>query len=558
MTQPGPFSQRALILAPQGRDSTIAAALLGEAGCPSYICADQAELLRELDKGAGLALIAEEALRSDELLPLARWVAGQPPWSDLPVIVLTFRGGGLERNPTAAHISELLGNVAFLERPFHPTTLISVVKTAARSRARQYQARTHLQELVDAEQRLQAERSALAELNETLEQRVRERTEALIAESQEKQRAQDQLRQIQKIETIGHLTGGVAHDFNNLLAAVLGNLELLRKRLPDDPKLRRLVEGALKGAQRGASLTQRLLAFARKQDLQPVAADIAQLVEGMRELVARLSGPTIALEMQIARDLPAARVDPNQLELAVLNLVVNARDAMPEGGTATITLDQPEEADPSLEPGRYLRLTVADTGIGMDEATLEHAIEPFFSTKQLGKGTGLGLSMVHGLAMQLGGALRLRSKPGEGTAATLWLPVTSEQVQAQSVAEPRISSVARPAVILVVDDDPLISASTTDMLEDLGHTVIETHSGPQALEVLSSSARVDLLMTDYAMPEMMGLELVEQAKTMRPGLPVLLATGYAELPPDTAVNLPRLAKPYQQEQLAAQLAVLLR
>lgn len=558
MPQAGPLSQRALILAPRGRDAAIAAGLLAEAGHPSRICAELGELLRELDRGAGLALIADEAVRNADLRSLSAWIAGQPSWSDLPIILMTLRGGGVERNPVAARLSELLGNVTFLERPFHPTTLISLVNTAMRSRQRQYEARTILQNLVEAEQRLEAEHAALAHLNETLEQRVRDRTQALLAESSEKQRAQDQLRQVQKIETIGHLTGGIAHDFNNLLAAILGNLELLQRRIPDDPKLHRLIAGALQGARRGASLTQRLLAFARKQDLQATAHDIGELIGEMKELLRRLAGPQVTISAQIAPDLPPAKVDANQLELAILNLVVNSRDAMPEGGTVTITLDEPDAPDPTLRPGRYLRLTVADTGTGMDEATLERAVEPFFSTKQLGKGTGLGLSMVHGLAMQLGGTLRLHSRPGEGTTATLWLPVTTEQIQQHPTVSAPQASAAAPAVILVVDDDPLISASTTDMLEDLGHTVIETHSGRQALRVLSSDARVDLMMTDYAMPEMMGLELAREARAMRPGLPVLLATGYAELPPDTSLELPRLAKPYLQEQLAAQLAVLLR
>lgn len=557
MNRPANFSRRALILAPLGRDGSIAAGLLAEAGYPAHVCADLGELVRELDRDAGLALIADEAVRHVDLRPLSNWINGQPPWSDLPIILLTSRGGSVERNPGAARIPELLGNVTFLERPFHPITLVSGVRTAIRSRDRQYQARTHLQEMVEAEQRLEMERAALAHLNETLEQRVQERTQALIAESNEKQVAQEQLRQIQKIEAIGHLTGGVAHDFNNLLAAILGNLELLLKRLPDDPKMRRLVDGAIQGARRGASLTQRLLAFARRQDLQTRPTDIGQLVEGMRDLLSRLAGPRITLDIRVAGRVSPAKVDANQLELAILNLVVNARDAMPQGGTVTVALDEPEQGDAALPPGRYLRLTVVDTGVGMDQATLEQAIEPFFSTKQLGKGTGLGLSMVHGLAIQLGGALRLRSHVGRGTTATLWLPVTAERVHVQHHASAQPPA-ARSATILVVDDDPLISASTTDMLEDLGHTVIETHSGKEALSVLSGSRDVDLLLTDYAMPEMMGLELAKKARSLRPGLPVLLATGYAELPPDTSLDLPRLAKPYLQEQLAAQLAVLLR
>src|SRR5690606_35163534 len=298
---------------------------------------------------------------------------------------------------------------------------------------------------------------------------------AFFREMTERRRAEEQLRQAQKMETIGQLTGGVAHDFNNLLAAIQGNLELLRKRLPDDPQIRRFIDGALQGTQRGASLTSRLLAFARRQDLRPEPTDLGALLEGMRGLMERSIGPLITMNFELGQALPPARVDPNQLELAILNLAVNARDAMPEGGTLTMTLDQREGG--AALPGQYLRLGVADTGSGMDVKTLASAIEPFFSTKELGKGTGLGLSMVHGLAVQLGGELRLSSELGKGTTAELWLPVSSEpveemtQMQAEAVASPVAST------ILVVDDDALINMSTVDMIEDLGHTALEAYSG---------------------------------------------------------------------------------
>ena len=273
---------------------------------------------------------------------------------------------------------------------------------------------------------LAAERTALAELTATLEQRVEQRTADLMKEVAAREKAQEQLRQAQKMETIGQLTGGVAHDFNNLLMAVMGNLDLLRKRMPDDPRLHRLIDGALQGAERGASLTQRLLAFARQQDLRAVPVDLRALIQGMIDLLERSLGPRVALRLDVPEGLPPARVDANQLELAVLNLAINARDAMPDGGAIEIRVcEYQASGDPALKSGRYLKLSVIDTGNGMTPEILKRAIEPFFSSKPLGKGTGLGLSMVHGLAVQLGGALQLSSTVGKGTTATLVLPVAT-------------------------------------------------------------------------------------------------------------------------------------
>jgi CheY-like chemotaxis protein len=360
------------------------------------------------------------------------------------------------------------------------------------------------------------------------------------------------------METIGQLTGGVAHDFNNLLAAIQGNLELLRKRLPDDPQIRRFIDGALQGTQRGASLTSRLLAFARRQDLKPEPTDLAALLEGMRGLMERSIGPLIAIEMTLAPDLPPAKVDPNQLELAILNLAVNARDAMPEGGRLSVSLDQLDGKKSGLElSGAFLRLQVTDTGTGMDSQTLKSAIEPFFSTKELGKGTGLGLSMVHGLAVQLGGALQLKSELGKGTTAELWLPISAAPIKEVQHMEPEQASAPQASVILVVDDDALINMSTVDMIEDLGHTVLEAYSGKEALEILQSGKQIDALVTDYAMPGMTGVELATKAREINPNLPILLATGYADLPSGTTTDLPRLSKPYQQTELANQIGKLL-
>jgi CheY-like chemotaxis protein len=327
--------------------------------------------------------------------------------------------------------------------------------------------------------------------------------------------------------------------------------------MPNDPRLHRLVEGAIQGAERGASLTQRLLAFARQQDLRAVSVDLRALIEGMVDLLQRSLGPRVELRLDIPRGLPPARIDANQLELAILNLAINARDAMPDGGRIYIAVSEYQtKGDAALVPGRYLKLSVADTGTGMSPEILKRAIEPFFSTKQVGKGTGLGLSMVHGLAVQLGGTLQLTSTVGKGACATLVLPVATGAPEAESPTPPA-EKTKRKAVILFVDDDPLIAMSTTEMLEDLGHRVIGANSGQHALDILKSEQPLDLMVTDHMMPGMTGLELAAASQKVRPSLPVLLATGYAELPEGTQLNLPRLAKPYHQDQLRDQLDQLL-
>jgi PAS domain S-box-containing protein len=682
--KPGASSERAVILAPRGRDASVAAALIQEAGYNADVCADLAALMQEIGGGAGLAVIAEEAIKTADLRGLTRWLNDQPSWSDFPIVLLTHQGGGPERNPDAQRLGQALGNVTFIERPFHPTTLASVVSSAVRGRRRQYQTRAILEDLTESENLLQtalnaghlgalelhlpefeleasdtcktfygrqpedpfsysellaaihpddrasrqqvldrsiesgkdysleyrniwpdgsihwvdiraravrrpdgsirslvgvssditarkvaeierenllaqlaAERTALAELTATLEQRVEQRTADLMKEVAAREKAQEQLRQAQKMETIGQLTGGVAHDFNNLLMAVMGNLDLLRKRVPDDPRLHRLIDGALQGAERGASLTQRLLAFARQQDLRAVPVDLPALIRGMVDLLERSLGPRVALRLDLSQALPPARVDANQLELAVLNLAINARDAMPDGGTIEIRIAEFQASrDPALKSGRYLKLSVIDSGKGMTPEILKRAVEPFFSSKPLGKGTGLGLSMVHGLAVQLGGALQLSSAVGKGTTATLILPVATNAPEVESPAQ-AVTKVSRSAVILFVDDDPLIAMSTTEMLEDLGHHVIGASSGVHALDIIRSEQPLDLMMTDHVMPGMTGVELAAASRELRPSLPILLATGYAELPEGAQLDLPRLAKPYHQDQLRDRLDQLL-
>ncbi len=386
-----------------------------------------------------------------------------------------------------------------------------------------------------------------------------------VTERQQTQRALDEARealfQSQKMDAIGQLTGGIAHDFNNLLAAVLGSLELLRKRLPDDPKSQRLLDNAVQGAERGAALTRRMLAFARRQDLNPETVDVISLVAGMTDLLERSIGPAVIIETLFPPDLTLVRVDANQLELALLNLAVNARDAMPDGGRLVIAAAAETVAPghaSNLAPGDYVRLSVTDAGEGMDEATLARAMEPFFTTKGIGKGTGLGLSMVHGLAEQSGGRLILRSRVGEGTAAELWLPAAQSAASLPPLDQPVVTPAGdRLLTVLAVDDDVLVLLNTTAMLEDLGHKVFEAGSAREALDILRRQPDIDLVITDQAMPQMTGLQLAETIKAERPGLPVILATGYAELPADVDRILPKLSKPFSPKALRTMIATVL-
>lgn len=395
----------------------------------------------------------------------------------------------------------------------------------------------------DVTERVRAE-EALAALNADLERLVEEGAAKIV--------------QMQKMESLGRLTGGVAHDFNNLLMVVSSALEMLAKRIPeDDETARRLIDGAAEGARRGTALTQRMLAFARRQDLVPRPTPLPDLVSGMIELVRRTLGPRIAVETRFSTPLPPALVDANQLELALLNLAVNARDAMAEGGRLAIcvdetVLDEAGAARAGTRPGRFLRIRVADTGSGMDAPTLARATEPFFTTKDVGRGTGMGLAMVHGLALQSGGAFSLASVPGDGTTAEILLPASETRDEAPAVAQDAAARTeARPLAILAVDDDALVRMGTVAMLEDLGHAVLEAGSGGDALAILRAGEPVDLVVTDQMMPGMTGLELAEAIRAERPGLPVILATGYSEIPKDALARLGgMLAKPFSQGQLA--------
>ena len=641
MSTPGLLSERAIILAPKGRDSQIALMILQEAGFPALVAHNLLELNEELTLGAGMAIIADEALRGGDISSLVETLERQPPWSDIPIVLLT-RHGGPEQNPSA-FLGSMLGNVTFLERPFHPATLVSLVTTAIRGRRRQYEARARMADMLEAEQRLQnalkagrlgswqleAEfltlscsditkshygRSAdapfayedwldtvyaadqprmqsalqrsldsgedfiieyrnlwpdgslnwvdvrarairakngrvsslvgvtsditerkqaegqLRRLNETLEQQVEERTSQL-------RHNEEVLRQSQKMEAVGQLTGGIAHDFNNMLTGIIGSLELLRRRLARGrtEDLDGLIELGVTSANRAAALTHRLLAFSRRQSLDSKPVELNQLVNSMGELLHRSINESIRLEMHLSDDLWTAEADPNQLESALLNLVLNARDAMPEGGLLIVessnrSLDASfTNAHENLLPGDYVVLSVSDTGCGMPQSVINRAFDPFFTTKPIGQGTGLGLSMIYGFSKQSHGHVSISSEVGKGTTVELYLPrFKGLQVQDE---QPYISNqtLAKDGeTVLIVEDDPAVRALVSEVLNELGYKFVEAADGTEAVPILESGQRIDLLISDVGLPGMNGRQLAEIARQFRPGLKVLFITGYAE------------------------------
>jgi signal transduction histidine kinase len=485
---------------------------------------------------------------------LAEFMRGNERARHIPIIFLTAGTTDTVRRFRGYEA----GAVDFLQKPIEPDIL--------RSKAGVFF------DLYQQRRQILHQRDALAEAADRLEDQVRERTaeleaalSQLQAETAERERAEASLRQIQKMEAIGQLTGGIAHDFNNMLTGIMGSIDLMRRRIAEGrfDELDRYMDAAAASGARAAALTHRLLAFARRQSLDPKPVEINGLIRSMSDLIEQAVDETIDFKLVLAPDLPFGNIDPNQLENAVLNLAINARDAMPAGGaltveTSVVTLDEAYvAARPGLSPGRYLVIAVSDTGVGMPPELIEKVFDPFFTTKPTGQGTGLGLSMVYGFARQSGGAVRIHSEIGVGTTVKLYLPATEARPSAKPAPAPYI----RPGDgerVLVVEDDPAVRMLVREVLEELRYEPVEFADPLAALPYLASDARIDLMISDVGLPGMNGRQLAETARAHRPGLPILFITGYAE---NAAIragflgsNMAMVSKPFSLSDLAAKVS----
>ena len=543
-------TDRVVVYAPIGRDGPAIVDVLARSGVLAELCADLTCLAEEIENGAAAAFVAEEGLFGRDLTRLADWVAGQPAWSDLPFVVLTSRQELPAVTAWRQQLVEVLRNVSLLERPVQAITLSSAVRAALRARRRQYQVR----DLIDSRARAAAELERLV-VDRTIELEAANRE--LQLQMDERQKVEETLRQAQKIEAIGQLTGGVAHDFNNLLMVISGGLDMLG-RTEDAERRERLMAGMRQAAQRGSGLTRQLLAFSRRQPLTPQPIDLSRQVGGMSELLDRSLRGDVHVRLDFEKDLWPTDVDPGELELVVLNLAVNARDAMPEGGTITLRARNAPGSD-DTQPD-YVELAVIDTGTGIPDDVIQRVFDPFFTTKDIGKGSGLGLAQVHGFAIQSGGSVRIESTPGVGTKVILLLPRSHRQ---PLIAERHLVDVhagepvrVSQGSVLLVEDDDEVAALVSEMLDHLGYAVTRVASAQAALGAFANGRDVDLVFSDIMMPGgMNGVDLARELHRRRPDLPVLLTSGYADAArrDADAANVLILPKPYEIDDLSAAL-----
>ncbi len=502
------------------------------------------QALEHLLRNEVAVILVDVAMPELDGFELAKMIREHPRFARIAIIFVS-----------AVHMSEIdslrgyqAGAVDYVSVPVVPALLRAKVRIFCEL----YRKTRQLESLnAELEQRVADRTAELEAANAELERRVEART-------REREQALAQVAEMHKLESLGQLTGGLAHDFNNLLMVVMSGIELARKRVAGDARLTGWLDQAMEAAANGAALTKRMLAFARRQELKPESCALPDVVIGMAEMMSHSLDPKIRISVDLPSELPAVQIDRNQLEVALLNLGLNARDAMPQGGELVIKARTAEEAHlpEKLAPGAYVHVRVTDTGVGMDADTLRRAWEPFFSTKPTGKGSGLGLSMVHGLMLQSGGAIEIASRPNEGTAVSLWLPVAPESLSTKHGPAGSAPTGNTPRRILLVDDDPLVLTVTADMLRELGHQPIEMSSAHRALEVLRAGERPDLAILDYAMPEMSGVALAYAVLETYPDLPLLLATGYSERE-KAGGKLPRLDKPYTIAELARQIGLLI-
>ena len=539
-----------LVLTPTGCDADRAADLLQREAISFRVLRDGRELGSALDETTGAVLVADEALLTADLAEVRRQLEAQPAWSDLPFVVLTHGGSTARRTLDELRLPEALGNVMFLERPLNALTLVSAVRTALRARRRQRQVRDHLAERAAVTEELTRNR-------EELERLVVERTQSLERAMEERKLTEAALARAQKMEAVGRLTGGIAHDFNNLLTAMVGSLELLQARVAHDPRATHHADVAVQAAERGAKLTGQLLAFSRQQRLDLRSVDVNTLVRNMDGLVPRAVGSGVEVRFDLATEGSWAVADPNQLELAILNLAINARDAMAEGGVLTIATACTASDEPVAGTGETITIAVTDTGIGMSPEVLAHAFEPFYTTKGLGKGTGLGLAQVYGIARQSGGDVRIESESGRGTTVTILLPRIEPPARRTNGAEAVGEIVPEPSKrgdrvpVLVIDDDPAVRETLVQGLEFDGFDVIEAADGRAGLTLLERGAPAVLAVIDFAMPGMNGAEVARAVQRLRPGLPIIFASGYAETAAlDGISGAVTLRKPFKIADLA--------
>ena len=552
---------RILILAPSGRDAPAVAEVIARAGMSPHTCSTGEALCVQIAEGAGAILIAEEVLKSRPTVDrLHRTLTEQSAWSEVPVLLIAKTAGrGLTR-PAAERIGDYR-NVVMLERPLRSATLISALQSALTARRRQYEIRDHLLERARQD-------TELRRLNETLEQRVKARTRELQQALQDLQKAmhereevQRALAQAQKTEAIGELTGGVAHDFNNLLMVINGGLDLL-ERSADPERRRKLITAMRQAAGRGQALTRQLLAFARRMILAPEPVNLLNLIEGMRILVGGALRGDITVEVDLDPMLWPVLADPGQLELALLNLAVNARDAMPSGGVLTLAGGNEwlEGSGPNGAMGEFVRIEVRDTGTGIPPDIIDRIFDPFFTTKTIGKGTGLGLSQVYGFASQSGGDIKVHSVVGQGATFILRLPratMASAEAQPERSQPPSERLAQGGRKVLVVEDNDHVAELAMEMMTTLGFVVERVANAREALAKLAADGRdVDLVFSDVVMPGgINGVQLARELKRLRPELPVLLTSGYSdalrELDPNE--DLPLIEKPYRLETLQSAL-----
>ncbi len=550
MAPDSPARDRVLVYAPIGRDGPASAELLRRGGIDAFVCDDLPRLVTELKIGAAAVFVAEEGLFGKDLSDLSGWIEAQPPWSDLPFVVLTSRHEQPRVAAWRLTIVEALRNVSLLERPVQPITLTSAVQAALRARTRQYEVQTLLGAREKAAQQLEALVTART-------QQLKSANAELLVQMAERTRIEENLRQAQKMEAIGQLTGGVAHDFNNLLMVIQGGLDMIDRQT--DPERRgRMLQGMRQAAERGSALTRQLLAFSRRQPLAPEAVDLQARIGGMRELLDRSLRGDVHVDLEFDADLWPVEVDAGELELVVLNLAFNARDAMPKGGEIVLSARNVENWREGDILGDFVRLEVRDTGTGMSEAIKARVFEPFFTTKEIGKGSGLGLAQAYGFARQSGGSVRIESVEGEGTSVILMLPRSGKPVgEAPRPAldtGPHRSATRFSGCVLLVEDDDEVAALVTEMLHQIGFDVTRAASAAGGLGALANGRKIDVVFSDIMMPGAMnGVDLAREIHERRPDLPVLLTSGFAEASRRAAEDLGVhvLPKPYRLDDLAS-------